>query len=206
MRASHLTIFFCLLTTACVPSSTVTATHTDVFTPKPAARATNTLTVTPTNRPGWLAFQGKDIWLMYPAAWSSEVRADAARFLYIESNSHDVNMNITRSAIGKFRDAKTLEEVDHAMWGASLRLYELSGHKDRVKLESHETIEVGGQPATKRVFAAPVIRDPSETVHKMLVLVVRGADVYQIVANAASESALRGAEITEIIASVQFTP
>ena len=200
------TRFCSLVMTACAPSSTPTPAHTDLLTPEPAVRAGDTPTVTPTNRPGWVAFQGKDIWLMYPAAWSSEVRADAARFLYIESSTRDLNMNITRVALGKFRDAKTLEDVDKAVWSASLRVYELAEQRNKVKLESHETIEVGGQPATKRVFAAPVIRDPSETVHKMLVLVVRGADVYQIVANAASESALRGAEITEIIASVQFTP
>jgi hypothetical protein len=114
-------------------------------------------------------------------------------------------MNITCSAIGKFKNARTLEDVDKAMWGAQLRLYELAGQKDIVKLKSHETIEVGGQPATKRVLTAPVIRDPSQTVYKMVILVVKGADVYQVVANASSESALRRAEITEIIDSVRFT-
>jgi hypothetical protein len=206
MRASHLTIFLCLLMTSCVPSSTSTPGHTDLLTPEPTARATDTPPVTPTTRPGWLTVQGKGILLMYPATWSSEVRADAARFLYIEGHTHDLNMNITRVVLGDFRDARTLDDVDKAMWSASLRLYELAKQKGRVKLESHETIEVGGQPATKRTFTAPVIRDPSETVYKMVILVVKGADVYQIVANAASESALRGAEIAEIIDSIQFTP
>jgi len=143
---------------------------------------------------------------MYPAAWSSEVRADAARFLSIASNLDDLNMNITRVALGKFRDAKTLEEVDHAMWNATLRFYELARYKDSAKLESLEAIEVGGQPGIKRVFVAPAIQDPSQTVHKLLVLVIKGTDVFQIVANATSENALRGAEITEIIASIEFTP
>jgi hypothetical protein len=205
-KAFNLVMMLCFIATACGPASTFTSARPNTPTPEPTAIATNTPTLAPPIKPGWLAFQGKDIWLMYPGAWSSEVRADAARFLYIESNSHDVNMNITRSAIGKFRDARTLEDVDKDMWRATLRLYEVAAQKDRVKLVSHETIEVGGQPAAKRVFAAPVIQDPSQTVHKMLVLVVRGTDVFQIVANAASESAFRGVEITEIIASIQFTP
>ena len=204
MKASHLVIMFCLLMTACGPSSTLTPTRTNTPTPEPTAAATNTPTVTPTIKPGWLAFQGKDIWLIYPDTWSSEVLPGDAPFLRIERNSHDVNMNIARVAIGKFRDAKTLEDVDKAIWRAQLRVYELAGQKDRVKLESHETIEVGGQPATKRVFTAPVIRDPSQAVHKMLVLVVKGIDVIQITANADSESALRRAEIIEIIDSIQF--
>jgi hypothetical protein len=204
MRASHLTIFLCLLMTVCVTSSASTTAHTDLPTPEPTARATDTSPVSPLTRPGWVTFKGKDVRLSYPDSWSSEVSADAARFLSIASNVYDLNMNFTRVALGKFRDAKTLEKVDAAMWRATLRFYELAGDKESVKLESHETIEVGGQPATKRVFAAPVIRDPSQTVHKMLVLVVNGIDVYQIVANATSESALRGAEIAEIIGSIQF--
>jgi hypothetical protein len=205
MKAFHLVMMLCLITTACGPASTLTPTHTNPFTPEPAATATNTPTVTPTVKPGWLTFQGKDIWLMYPDTWSSEILAGDGPFLRIERNSHDSNLNVARAAIGKFRDATTLEDVDKAMWGGLLRFYELAAKRDRVILESHETIEVGGQPATKRMFSAPVIQDPSQTVHKMLVLVVNGTDVFQIVANAASESALRGPEITDIIASIQFT-
>ena len=205
MGASHLIILLCLVMTACGPTSTLTPSRTNLPTPEPTATAINTPTVTPMIKPGWLAFQGKDISLIYPDTWSSEVLADAARFLYIESNSHDVNMNIARATISDFRHAKTLEDVDKTMWGAQLRLYELAGQKDRVKLVSYETFEVGGQPATKRVFTAPVIRDPSQTVHKMLVLVVKGTDLIQITANADSESALSRAEIIEIIDSIQFT-
>jgi len=205
MRACQL-IIFCLLMTACAPSSSLTPTHTNLPMPEPTATVTNTPTITPPIKPGWLAFQGEYIWLIYPDTWSSKVLADAARFLTIEHNYHEVNMNITRAAVSDFRKAKTLEDIDKAMWGGLLRFYELAGHKDGVKLESHEAIEVGGQPATKRVFTAPVIRDPSQTVFKMVILVVKGTEVFQIVANAASESALRRAEITEIIDSIQFTP
>jgi hypothetical protein len=205
-KAFHLAIMLCLIMTACGPASTLTPGHPNLPTPEPTVRATNMTTTEPTLKPGSLPFQGKGILLMYPATWSSEVLVDAARFLSIESNLHDLNMNITRVDLGKFRDARTLEDVDKATWTASLRVYELAGHRDGVKLESHEAIEVGGQPATRRVFTAPFIEDPSQTVHKMLVLVVRGTDVYQIVANAASESALDMAEVTGIIASVQFAP
>lgn len=204
-KTFHLVMMLCLAVTACDLSSNLTPTCTNIQTSTRSARATDTATVTPTIKPGWLAFQGEYVRLIYPDTWSSEVLADGARFLYIESNFHDVNVNFARAAIARFRGAKTLEDVDKAMWGASLRFYELAGQKDRVKLKSHEAIEVGGQPATKWVFTAPVIQDPSQTVHKMVVLVVKGIDVYQIVANAASESALRGAEITEIIASIQFS-
>jgi hypothetical protein len=205
MKASHLVMMLCLVMTACGPSSTLTPTRTNTPTPEPTATATNTPTITPTIKPGWLAFQGKDLSLIYPDTWSSEVFSGDAPFLRIERNSHDVNMNIARAAIGKFRDPKTLENIDKATWGAQLRVYELAGQKDRVKLESHETIEVGGEPATKRVYTAPFMRDPSQTVHKMLVLVVKGTDLIQITANADSESALSRAEIIEIIDSIQFT-
>jgi hypothetical protein len=204
MKTSHLVIMLSLVMTSCGPSSIRTPTLTNAPTPRPTSTATNTPTVTPTIKPGWSAFQGEYISLMYPDTWSSEVHVDAARFLNIEHNSHEVNVNITRAAVSDFRKAKTLEDIDKAMWGALLRMYELAGQKDRVKLESHESIEVGGQPATKRVFTAPVIRDPSETVYKMVILVVKGADLYQIAANATSESALRRSEIAEIIDSIKF--
>jgi hypothetical protein len=148
------------------------------------------------------------VWLIYPDKWSQQAIPEDVGFLFIARNSNDTNMTFTRVPITAFGSnvPKTLEGIDQAAWNAQLILYQFTGQQDKVKLESRETIQIGGQPAVRRVFSTPGIQDPTKTFYKMLVLVIKEVGVYQIVVIAASASALRRAEITEIIDSIQFAP
>ena len=187
MKVFYLIIMICFVLTDCSPSY-----------------ATQLTSTVPPIKQGWIAFEGAGIRFIYPETWSKEELSNTGPFIILKSNSHEVNMNITRSQIGDFRDSKTIEDVDKAMWNFHRGLYKATGNIDRVKIESHETIKIGGQPATKGIYTAPAIQNPSQIIHKMLVLVVNGTDVYQIVVNASSASAMHIVEITEIIDSIQF--
>lgn len=187
MKAFYLIIAVCISLTASSPS------YAKLFT-----------STVPPIKQGWIAFEGAGIRFIYPETWSKEELSNTGPFIILKSNFHEVNMNITRSQISEFKDSKTIEDVDKAMWNFHRGLYKATGNIDRVKIKSHETIKIDGQPATKGIYTAPVIQNPSQFIHKMIVLVLNGTDVYQIVVNASSASAMHIVEITEIIDSIQF--
>ncbi len=152
-------------------------------------------------------FQGNDLTLTYPGAWKvlDMSQQDVCKqrgvecLIQIGSPSDGTNINLVRFTLDQ---EASVEEVDQALWAQ----FE-SGAPD-VALESREAMEVGGQPAVRRIFNMPSQQVPSERAHLLQIFIVKELSLYQFTVFAPSADALTQhlAEIEEITKSLQFTP
>lgn len=153
-------------------------------------------------------FQGDGFTLTYPNGWET-IDAFAEQdlckqpgvecILAIVHPSRDgTNINLIRVALD---EETTVDENDQAEWA-----YFESVTPD-VNLESRDIIEIGGQPAIRRVFSAPSSDVPSGRVHVLQVYIVKGLTVYTFtgVAQSADTLTQHRAEIEEIIIGMQFS-
>ena len=153
-------------------------------------------------------FQSDALTLTYPGSWQvvdiskQDIcnRPGVKCLIAIGSPSGDgTNINLMRFTL----DQKiTVEELDQALWTQ----YE-SSNPD-VALESRKAIEVGGQPATRRIFNIPSSQVISGQAHLLQIYIVNGLALYQFTVWAPSADALtlHQSEVDEIIASLQFSP
>jgi hypothetical protein len=76
-----------------------------------------------------------------------------------------------------------------------------------VNLESRDIIEIGGQPAIRRVFSMPASNIHSELGHFLQVYIMKGLALYQFTGGGSTNALTQHrAEIEYIITSMQFSP
>ena len=153
-------------------------------------------------------FQGDDFTLTYPTGWEATdafagqdfCKQPGVECLFaIGHPSRDgTNINLIRFAL---EEEATVEEIDQVLWA------QFESVTPDVNLESRDTMEVGGQPAVRRVFSAPSSEASGVRGYMLQVYIVKGLTFYQFTGWTPSADALtqHRAEIEEIITGMQFS-
>jgi hypothetical protein len=152
-------------------------------------------------------FHGDAFTLVYPSGWQvvDIDQPDICKqpgvecLITIGSPSGDGGINLMRFSLDQ---EATLEELDQALWA------QFESSTPDVAQESREAVEVGGQPAIRRIFNYPYPQATSGRVHVVQIYIVKGLALYQFTLSAPSAEALtqHQAAIEAITASLQFEP
>ena len=153
-------------------------------------------------------FQGDGFTLTYPGGWEE---VDAGQdwcnkqpgseciLAILHPSGDGTNIVLIRFAL---EEETTLEAYDQASWAG------IESEIPDVNLESRDIIEIGGQPAIRRVFSLSTPDMPSGRGHFLQVILVKGLAAYYFMGTtiSADTSTQYRAEIEEIITSIQFSP
>jgi hypothetical protein len=153
-------------------------------------------------------FKGDVFTFTYPGSWQVNDGLSQQDFckqpsveclIAIGSPADGTNLNLLRYSLDQ---EVTLEELDPVLWA------QFKATTSDVTLESKDAIELGGQPAIRRIFSMPSTNAPGGRAHLLQIYAVKGLAFYQFTVWAPNANALtqHRAEVDALTTSFQFTP
>jgi hypothetical protein len=181
-------------TATSTPTPTVTLTITPTGTSSPTRTATNVPTATPTLGPDWIYLENEFVTLAYPKDWRVEDRTHDEKCIpglidciiwLIAPDDSSTLITLVRIDFSFFGKDFSVEEIDQTLWDIEPFAFKDLGLENKVQLELKMNIIIGGEPAVKRVFNEPYIKNNQVkgTLYVLRILVISQRHIYHFYLN-----------------------